>query len=138
MTTTLQQRAALGVDQLETNRQTAVDFLTRASSGDARAAWDEYGSPDFVHHNPWFKSDGPSLIAGMDDNARQYPQKRQEIVRSVAEGSMVVVHSRVRLQPDATEYGIVHIFRIEDGKLREMWDLAMEVPLESPNELGMF
>jgi predicted SnoaL-like aldol condensation-catalyzing enzyme len=74
----------------------------------------------------------------MDDNARQYPHKHMEVLRTIAEGSMVMVHSRVRLEPDASDYGIVHIFRIENGKLREMWDLAMEVPAESPNALGMF
>jgi predicted SnoaL-like aldol condensation-catalyzing enzyme len=136
--TTLQQRPTMGLDQLETNRRIAVDFLTRASAGHAREAWDEYGIPDFVHHNPWFASDGPSLVAGMDDNARQHPKKQVEVLRTIAEGSMVAVHLRVRLEPDGSDYGIVHIFRIEDGKLREMWDVAMEVPAESPNQLGMF
>jgi predicted SnoaL-like aldol condensation-catalyzing enzyme len=138
MATTLQLRPLTGADQLETNRQIAVDFLARASAGHAHEAWDEYGSSDFVHHNPWFRGDGRSLIAAMDENARQYPQKRLEVLRTIAEGSMVAVHTRVRLEPDGSDHGIVHIFRIENGKLREMWDIAMVVPKESPNALGMF
>ena len=138
MTTTLQQRPAAGFGELESNRRIAVDFLTKAATGHAREAWDEYGSPDFIHHNPWFPADGPSLVAGMDDNFKQYPKKHMEVLRAIAEGSLVTIHARVRLEPDGSDYGIVHIFRIEDGKLREVWDVAMEVPADSPNERGMF
>jgi predicted SnoaL-like aldol condensation-catalyzing enzyme len=127
------------VDQrLEDNRRIAVDFLQKASRGHAQQAWEQYGSRTFVHHNPWFPSDGPSLVAAMDDNARQFPQKELEILRTVAEGDLVVVHSRVRHEPGGSDAALAHIFRFEGGRMRELWDIGMELPPDSPNELGMF
>jgi predicted SnoaL-like aldol condensation-catalyzing enzyme len=123
---------------LETNRQLAVDFLARASAGQAREAFDQYVAPDFVHHNPYFPGDADSLAAAMDDNARQNPDKRLEILRTIAEDSFVAVHSRVRLRPEAQDMALVHIFRIVEGRIRELWDIGQEMPAESPNQLGMF
>ena len=33
---------------------------------------------------------------------------------------------------------MVHIARLRDGRVAEMWDIGQEVPAESPNALGMF
>jgi predicted SnoaL-like aldol condensation-catalyzing enzyme len=122
----------------EYNRRVAVDFLNEASAGRAQQAWERYGSRAFVHHNPWFPSDGPSLVAAMDDNARHFPQKELEVLRTVAEGDLVVVHSRVRHEPQGSDSALTHIFRFEDGRIRELWDIGMELPADSPNEIGMF
>ncbi|HEY8144743.1 MAG TPA: hypothetical protein VIG06_18825 [Kofleriaceae bacterium] len=35
-------------------------------------------------------------------------------------------------------FGLAHIFRFEGDKVIELWDLAQEVPAESPNKSGMF
>jgi predicted SnoaL-like aldol condensation-catalyzing enzyme len=32
----------------------------------------------------------------------------------------------------------VHIFRFEQGRIVELWDLGQEVPESSPNQYGMF
>jgi predicted SnoaL-like aldol condensation-catalyzing enzyme len=138
MTTTVQQRPPSSADQLETNRQIAVDFLARSSAGQAHEAMAQYVASDFVHHNPYFAGDAESLAAAMDDNARRNPDKRLEILRTIAEDPFVAVHSRVRLRPDAQDMALVHIFRIAEGRIRELWDIGQEAPAESPNELGMF
>jgi hypothetical protein len=36
------------------------------------------------------------------------------------------------------EYAVVHIARIADGRIVELWDLGQEIPKDSPNALGMF
>jgi hypothetical protein len=32
----------------------------------------------------------------------------------------------------------VHILRFENSRIAEMWDIAQEIPPDSPNALGMF
>jgi predicted SnoaL-like aldol condensation-catalyzing enzyme len=116
----------------------AVRFLTIASAGRAREAWKRHAAPDFVHHNPGFSGDAESLIKAMDDNARANPDKVLAIQRTIAEGPLVAVHSWVRLGPDQPGASTVHIFLMEGGRIREMWDVAQTVPADSPNQHGMF
>jgi predicted SnoaL-like aldol condensation-catalyzing enzyme len=124
--------------QLDSNRSIAVEFLAAAASGHAREAMAHYAAPGFVHHNPYFPSDARSLATAMDDNARDNPDKSLEVLRTVAEGDLVAVHSRVQQGPGQAPAPVVHIFRFEDGHIRELWDIGQEVPADSPNAAGVF
>jgi predicted SnoaL-like aldol condensation-catalyzing enzyme len=124
--------------QTESNREIAIDFLTRAARGEARDAMRRYAAPDFVHHNPWFAPDAESLATAMDANARENPQKELHVQRTVAEGPLVVVHASVQHNSGAQPAAVVHIFRFEDGRIRELWDIGQEAPADSPNTAGMF
>ncbi len=126
------------VPALEANRAIAVDFLKRSSSGRAKDAMQRYATPDFVHHNPHFAADGASLAEAMEANARANPAKLLDVQRTVAEGALVVVHSKVRQRPDDGPVATVHIFRFEDGRIAELWDVAQAEPPDSPNLSGMF
>jgi predicted SnoaL-like aldol condensation-catalyzing enzyme len=123
---------------MATNKNAAVSFLRLAASGRAREALATYGGPGFRHHNPWFPGDADSLAAAMDENARQNPDKRLDVLRAVEEGDLVAVHSYVKHGEADRGFGLVHIFRFEAGRIVELWDLAQEVPAESPNANGMF
>jgi predicted SnoaL-like aldol condensation-catalyzing enzyme len=125
-------------DQTEANRAIAIEFLRQASAGHARDAMRKYAAPRFVHHNPYFGNDADILAAAMDENARSNPEKVMEIMRTIAEGPLVVVHSRVQLAPADAPLAVVHILRIEDGRIHEFWDVAQPEPADSPNRAGMF
>jgi predicted SnoaL-like aldol condensation-catalyzing enzyme len=125
-------------DQTEANRAIAIDFLRQASAGRARDAMRKYAAPRFVHHNPCFGNDADTLAAAMDENARSNPDKVMEIMRSIAEGPLVAVHSRMQLKPSDAPLAVVHIFRVDDGRISEFWDVAQPEPADSPNRAGMF
>ncbi len=44
------------------HRETAVSFLKLAASGKVREAYSKYVSPNFRHHNPYFRGDREALI----------------------------------------------------------------------------
>jgi predicted SnoaL-like aldol condensation-catalyzing enzyme len=123
---------------LDANREAAVDFLMRSAAGGARAAMHHYATDGLVHHNPFFASDGATLAEAMDANARQNPEKVLKVQRTVAEGPFIVVHSKVHHRPDGRPAATVHIFRFEDGRIAELWDVGQEEPEDSPNQAGMF
>ena len=138
-TTTTATRDQVAVDRTtENNREIAIDFLTRASRGEAREVMRRYAAPDFTHHNPHFANDADRLAAAMDDNARSNPDKSLDILRTIAEGPLVAVHSRVQLKPQDAPLAATHLFRIEAGRIRELWDIVQPVPADSPNRAGMF
>ena len=118
-----------------TPKQTAIDFLQRAASGDVDNAY-RLVAPNFRHHNPYFASGAEALKAGMRENAIKNPNKAFEVQRAIAEGPLVAVHSRVQMA--AMTIAVVHIFRFEDGRIAELWDIGQPQPEPMVNELGMF
>jgi len=77
-------------------------------------------------------------MVGMEENARENPSKVLEVKRAIAEGELVAVHSHVRQRPDDLGASVVHIFRFENGRIVELWDLGQPLPEKSPNQYGMF
>jgi predicted SnoaL-like aldol condensation-catalyzing enzyme len=123
---------------VEKQREIAVSFLSLASSGNVRQAYEKYIHPDFRHHNPYFKGDRESLMKGMEESAAQFPHKRFEAIRTLVDGNLVAVQGRVQLNPDMPWIALIHIFRFEGDLIIEEWEAAQEVPEESPNENGVF
>jgi len=119
-------------------KHAATSFLQLASSGQVREAFERYAGPGFRHHNPYFAGDAAALMAGMEENAAANPDKRCEIKMAIAEGERVAVLSHVRLKPGDRGVAVVHLFRFEDGRIAEMWDIGQPIPEQSANDNGMF
>lgn len=122
----------------ESNKETAISFLKLAASGNVREAYSKFVGPGFKHHNPYFEGSAETLMTAMEENARQNPNKSLEVKRAIAEGDLVAVHSHVRLKPEDRGGAVVHLFRFEDGRILELWDLGQPLPEKSPNQYGMF
>ena len=120
------------------NGDAAVSFLELASSGKVREAYSEFVGSGFRHHNPFFEGSAESLLSGMEENALQNPNKVLKVKRVIKEGDFVVVHAHVRHKPGDLGAALVHIFRFENGRIVELWDLGQPVPEKSPNQYGMF
>ncbi len=121
-----------------TKRETVVSFLQLASSGKPREAFEKYVHPNFKHHNPFFIGDRDSLLTGMEESAKKFPNKSLKVVRTLEDGDLVAVHGRVRLAPDMGEIALIHIFRFEGNLIIEEWEASQQVPAESPNMNGVF
>ena len=120
------------------NKHIAVSFLEMAASGNVSEAYSKFVGAGFRHHNPFFEGTAKALQAGMEENALKNPDKVFEVKRVIAEGDLVVTHSHVRQKPEDLGATVVHIFRFENGKIVELWDLGQPIPDASVNENGMF
>ena len=60
-----------------------------------------------------------------------------DIRRVIAENDLVVVHYLLKMSPDDLGQAVVDIFRVEDGRIVEHWDVLQPVPAESANTNGM-
>jgi predicted SnoaL-like aldol condensation-catalyzing enzyme len=120
------------------NKEAAVSFLQMASSGKVREAYAMYVGSGFKHHNPYFEGSAETLMAAMEENARDNPNKTLDVKRAMAEGDWVAVHSHVRQEPEDPGVAVVHVFRFEEGRIVELWDIGQAVPEDSPNQYGMF
>lgn len=120
------------------HKTAAQSFLKLAASGDVRRAFSMYAGDGFRHHNQFFPGTAEALMAAMEENARQHPEKTIEIRRLLEEDDQVCVLSLVRMKPGDRGVALVHIFRFEHDRIVELWDIAQPIPDNSPNANGMF
>lgn len=120
-------------------KEMAIAFLQKAGSGEVGAAYEKFIAPHFIHHNQYFKGDRESLLAAMEAAHRKSPNKSIEVRQAFVDGDTVITHSRVvRQNPGEPDVAAVHIFRFENGRVAEMWDLGQLIEQDSPNENGVF
>ncbi|MGI8387479.1 nuclear transport factor 2 family protein [Robertmurraya sp. P23] len=119
-------------------KEKAVSFLQLVASGKVREAYEKYIESDFRHHNPYFRGDADSFKLAMEENAAQNPNKILEVKLAIQEGDTVAVHSHVKQNPEDLGGAVVHIFRFQNSRIVEMWDIGQPIPEDSPNENGMF
>ena len=118
-------------------KEVATSFLKLASSGKVREAYEKYVHSDFFHHNVYFKGDRESLLTGMEESAREFPNKRYEAIHALEDGELVAVHGRITLTPDMV-FAVIHLFRFEDSKIIESWEASQKMLKDSTNENGLF
>ena len=109
------------------NKNAATSFLKLASTGEVDEAYSKFVGEGFKHHNAFFEGSPESLMAGMEENARQNPDKLGEVKHAIAEADFVVVHSHVQQKPGEPDEALVHGFRFENGRIADLWDLAKPV-----------
>ena len=122
---------------MNSKKELAISFLRNAATGKLDEAYNGVAS-NFRHHNAYFPGDAESLKAGMAEAHKQFPNTKIDVLRAIADGDLVAVHSRVQHAAESNAIAVVHIFRFEDDQIVELWDVGMEVPKDSPNENGAF
>ena len=123
---------------MPTCKELALDFLHHIIAGRVKEAYADHVAADFVHHNPYFKSDAASLLAGMADSELHFPGKLFDIQHALEDGDLVAVHSRLRFNEHDRGMAVVHLFRFEGERVAEFWDVGQAEPEDMANELGMF
>jgi predicted SnoaL-like aldol condensation-catalyzing enzyme len=124
--------------QLEANKRVAIEFYDAAINRKDFAAASQYLGSRYTQHNPT-AADGPEGLRGFIDFLKsRYPNQRGEIKRVIAEGDLVVLHVHSTRGDDTPGRAIVDIFRIENGKVVEHWDVIQDIPAQPANQNGMF
>ena len=68
----------------------------------------------------------------------KFPNSRSEIKRVIAEGDLVVLHVHSVREPGQRGRAIVDMFRLENGKIVEHWDVIQDIPEKPANDNTMF
>lgn len=124
--------------QAEANRQVVLKFYeVGLNRKDADAAL-QYVGNRYVQHNP-NAADGPQgfrqFIAFLRD---KYPNSHSEIVKSFVDGDYVILHVHAVREPGTRGNAIIDIFKLENGKIVEHWDVTQAIPEKTASGNPMF
>jgi predicted SnoaL-like aldol condensation-catalyzing enzyme len=132
--------AALAADaaQMEANKKIVAAFYDAVLNQKDFDAASKYLGPRYTQHNPT-GADGPEGLKGFIAFLKEkFPNNHSEIKRMFADGDYVIVHVHAVREPGTRGNAIVDIFKLENGKVVEHWDVVQPIPEKAANNNGMF
>lgn len=123
----------------EQNKQVVLDFYEKAVNQKNFEAAARHFGPRYIQHNP-HAADGVDGFREFVEGhlKKQTPDSKSEIKRVFADGDHVILHVHAVPKPGARGAAIVDIFRLDDGKIVEHWDVIQDIPEKTANPNGMF
>jgi len=122
---------------IETNKKNVVEFYDLIINKKDFESARKYMGNRYKQHNPRVADGLEGLKAFIEHLKTDFPDARSEIKKIIAEGDYVVLHVH-SLRTPTLQRAIIEIFRLENGKIDEHWDVVQQIPETSENTNGMF
>ena len=122
----------------EANKKAVLDFYDKALNQKDFDAASKYFGPRYIQHNPGAPDGIKGFKAFIALRKEKTPNAKSEIKRAFAEGDYVILHVHGVREPGERGVAIVDIFRLENGKIVEHWDVVQPIPEKTANNNGMF
>ncbi|HEX7108578.1 MAG TPA: ester cyclase [Aestuariivirga sp.] len=102
-------------------------------------ALDRYWATPYIQHNPTM-TDGIDSVKELLEKMgiSNWPKLKVDFKRVIAEGDLVMLQVVQPKSDNSPETVIVDIFRVENGKIAEHWDVMQAVPTDAVNKRTMY
>ena len=131
--------------QKETERKKIVmEYFKLIGSGRFKEGL-RFFSPDCKTHNPYIVGSiavlTDAMVAANKEGASKYTEPEFTVKHVIAEGDLVAAHTQLlsnKSKPSEGGLRQVHLFRFENNKIVEYWDVTQQVMPNMPNASGAF
>ena len=103
-----------------------------------KAYADQYIGNQYIQHNPEVPDGKAPFVDFFTGYFKENPDAKSVIKRAVAEDDLVFLHVHSTQNAQDLGVAVVDIFRIENGKIVEHWDVQQDVPTPTANMNTMF
>ncbi|GLX78555.1 hypothetical protein tinsulaeT_18950 [Thalassotalea insulae] len=93
---------------------------------------------DYIQHSPHVKDGREEVLKLFENRFNNHREITTSIKRTATQGDLVWIHQHVKRTPSDLGRAVVNIFRMEDGKFAEHWNVVQSVPDKSKNNNTMF
>ncbi len=130
---------ALASPQSDANKKLVTDAITMLFvQHKVDQAVDTYFAPDYIQHNPMVPTGSAPMRGFFKKFYVDNPESTIELSHVRADGDLVAVNYRFKVNAQYRGMAVVDIFRVGDGHILEHWDVGQPVPEKSANSNGMF
>ena len=123
---------------VEANKKTVLEFYEAGLNKKDFEAASKYFGPKYIQHNPGAPDGIEGFKTFVNFLRTKFPNSHSEIKKVFADGDYVILHVHAVREPGTLGRAIVDIFRLENGKIVEHWDVAQDIPEKMPHNNGMF
>ena len=129
---------AADAQQMEANKKAVVEFYEKGLNQKDFDAAAKYLGPRYVQHNPGAADGAEGFRAFVQFLRDKFPASHSEIKRVFADGDFVILHVHAVREPGTRGTAIVDVFKLENGKIVEHWDVRQDIPEKPANNNTMF
>jgi predicted SnoaL-like aldol condensation-catalyzing enzyme len=123
----------------EKNKKVVVDFYELAfNQHKPTEAAKKYFGPKYIQHNPHVPNGAAAFYDYFEGYFKKNPEAHVLIKRAIADGNLVALHLHSKSTKKDLGVAVVDIFRLEDGKIVEHFDVVQSVPEKTANGNTMF
>ncbi|MCH7341422.1 nuclear transport factor 2 family protein [Acinetobacter higginsii] len=123
----------------EQNKKIVVDFYEGVFlKHQVKQYADRYIGDQYIQHNPNVPDGKAPFVNFFSQKFSNNSQAKNVIKKAIAEGDLVVLHVHSTENDSDRGRAIIDIFRVENGKIVEHWDVIQNIPEKSQNANSMF
>ncbi len=110
-----------------TNKEIITGFYKEFFNDHIVSSADKYVAEGYIQHNPGVGQGRECLKEAFAEKFVEHPDFHLDIKMMISEDDMIAVYLKNTDPEGNTRTRVVDIYRIEDGKLAEHWDVLQPV-----------
>jgi predicted SnoaL-like aldol condensation-catalyzing enzyme len=121
------------------NKKVVLDFYELAfNQHQPTEAAKKYFGNRYIQHNPHVPNGATAFYSYFEGFFKEHPKVNVKIHRAIADGDLVAIHVHSKMDEKDVGRAVVDIFRLENGKIVEHFDVGQSVPEKTANGNSMF